>query len=119
MVQSEKDVQNEILKYLKKLKSKGHPIHYEKRQAGGLSYKRGIPDIYFIYYGLHFEVEVKGTGGELSSDQETYQGIFRKNHTPYMVIDDFKDFRNVIDLLINNKESIYSISKIISKSINK
>ena len=31
----------------------------DTRQAGGFSYKKGLPDIYGCYYGYHFEIEVK------------------------------------------------------------
>ena len=38
----EKRVQNKIIEYLKQLRDNNKPIFYERRQAGGYSYKKGI-----------------------------------------------------------------------------
>lgn len=68
----EKVVQDAILAYLKRLQKEGKPIFFERRQAGGLSYKMGIPDIYAVVNGVHLEIEVKKVGGELSVMQEKF-----------------------------------------------
>lgn len=88
----EKRVQNAILKYLSDL-SKTEPLFYERRQAGGFSYKMGIPDIYFVYNGQHFEVEVKAPGGKQSVMQEKFQEMCEKKNIPYICIDDVEDFK--------------------------
>lgn len=69
----EKKIQNAIIKYLKEMQDKGEPIFYERRQAGGLSYKKGIPDLYAVVNGQHLEIEVKKVGGELSPMQEKFR----------------------------------------------
>lgn len=66
-------IQNKILKYLKSLQDSGEPIFYQRREAIGLAYKKGIPDIYFVYNGIHVEVEVKTPDGELSTMQEKFR----------------------------------------------
>ena len=114
---SEKDVQNKILNYLKKLKNEGHPIYYERRQAGGFSYKKGLPDIYFTYHGLHFEIEVKSSTGQLSTTQEIWQRIFTKNSTPYVVVNNFEKFKELVDEIIFNRQYIYELSKSLSELI--
>ena len=75
----EKRIQNSILNYLAKL-SKTEPLFYERRQAGGFSYKMGIPDIYFVYNGRHVEVEVKRYGGELSTMQEKFRDMCKNKN---------------------------------------
>lgn len=65
----EKSIQNDILKFLKQVPN----LYFERRQAGGLSYRSGIPDVWFVYRGLHVEVEVKapfGTAGSLQLKHE-------------------------------------------------
>lgn len=109
MNHSEKNVQNKILNLLKKLKIDGHPIYYERRQAGGFSYKKGLPDIYFVYRGLHYEVEVKSSIGELSSAQETWASIFKRNFIPHIVINNFKQFEKIINVIINNEIINYKL----------
>ena len=104
----EKKVQNDIVNYLNTLKEKGYPVYVERRQAGGFSYKKGIPDLYAVYYGLHIEIEVKKVGGELSTMQEKFRDMCYKNNIKYICadnIDSFIDFMNEIKLkFISRKE---------------
>ncbi len=109
--QSEKNLQNKILKYLKKLKDEGHPIYYEKRQAGGFSYKKGVPDIYFTYYGFHFEVELKTERGKLSSTQLTWKNIFKDLGVAHFVINSFSDFVLIMKDILSLKEILKPISE--------
>lgn len=88
----EQRVQNAILGYLKKLKDKDYPIFYNKRQAGGFSYKKGLPDIYAVIDGKHYEIEVKRVGGHRSSMQDTWARIFKKDNISYMCVDSLDDF---------------------------
>ena len=55
----EKKVQNQIVNYLNELQTNGFPVFVERRNAGGFSYKKGIPDLYASVNGLHIEIEVK------------------------------------------------------------
>lgn len=69
----EKRVQNSIVQYLKSLADSGLKVYYERRQAGGFSYKKGIADLYAIINGVHLEIEVKRPGGSLSVMQEKWK----------------------------------------------
>lgn len=82
----EKIVQTAILKYLKKL-SETQPLFFERRQVGGLSYKKGIADIYAVYDGLHIEIEVKKPGGHQSAMQEKFEEKCKKIGIPYLCVD--------------------------------
>lgn len=94
----EGQIQTKILVYLKKLQQSGLPLYYEKRQAGGFSYKHGIPDIYGVFDGIHFEVEVKRPGGERRADQvkweERFKKVFHINYCCVDSIDIFKQWLN-------------------------
>lgn len=81
----ETKIKNKILDYLKSLRESGAPIFYERRQAGGASYKKGIPDIYFVWKGIHVEVEVKQAKGELSTMQEKFRDRCLRIGTPYIL----------------------------------
>lgn len=99
MTQLEKNIQTSIMNYLKKLKDEGHPIYVEKRQAGGYTYKIGLPDIYVVYNGRHIEIEVKRPGGERRACQEKWQEIFESINVPYLCADNLdivKTFMNKI-----------------------
>lgn len=93
----EKKVQNSIINYLKKLKENDEPLFFERRQAGGFSYKKGIPDLYAVYYGLHIEIEVKKVGGKLSTMQEKFRDMCYKNRIKYICVDNINDFINFMN----------------------
>lgn len=102
----EKKVQNSIINYLKKLKENDEPLFFERRQAGGFSYKKGIPDLYAVYYGLHIEIEVKKVGGKLSTMQEKFKDMCYKNNIKYICtdnVDSFINFMNEIKLKFISK----------------
>ena len=61
----EKRVQNAIVDFLKTKPG----IYIERRNAGGLGYKAGRPDLWFVWQGRHCEVEVKAPGGTAGSLQ--------------------------------------------------
>src|SRR5574344_11583 len=91
----EKRVQNAILSYFKSLQESHEPLYYAKRQAGGFSYRKGLPDITGSYKGYHFEIEVKRPGGSRTSMQEKWETIFRSIGVRYLVADNVqvvKDF---------------------------
>jgi len=99
----EKKVQNSIINFLKKLKDDGKPIFYERRQAGGFSYKKGIPDLYCVYYGYHIEIEVKAENGELSVMQEKFRDMCAKNKIFWICSNSLEDFKIKFERI----ESIY------------
>lgn len=61
----EKRVQNAIVDFLKTKPR----VYIERRNAGGLGYKAGRPDLWFVLDGRHCEVEVKAPGGTVGSLQ--------------------------------------------------
>lgn len=91
------------MNFLKKLKEEGKPIFYERRQAGGFSYKKGIPDLYCVYYGYHIEIEVKAENGELSVMQEKFRDMCTKNKIFWICSNSLDDFK----IKFGHIESIY------------
>lgn len=60
----------------------------DTRQAGGFSYKKGLPDIYGCYYGYHFEIEVKKEeGGKTSPLQDRQKHILLGSKCLYILAD--------------------------------
>lgn len=96
----EKYLQNNILSYLESLEKEGHPIFYERRQAGGFSYKKGIPDIYAVYDGIHIEIEIKAPGGELSTMQEKFRDKCKKRNISWICVDSLEDFKNFFSIFL-------------------
>ena len=94
----EKRVQNKILEYLRKLENEGKRIFFQRRQAGGFSYHKGLPDIYCVYNGIHIEIEVKAPGGHQSEMQIKWQKRFEEIGIKYICCSDLNDLR----VFINN-----------------
>lgn len=95
----EKKVQDLILSYLKEMKKSGEPLFYERRQAGGASYKKGIPDIYAVYNGIHIEIEVKKPGGKQSTMQEKFQKMCENINIIYICVDNLVDFKEIFNII--------------------
>ena len=95
----EKKVQNDIINYLTMLINQGHPLFFERRQAGGLSYKKGIPDLYAVYDGKHIEIEVKAPDGELSSMQIKFKQKCKRLNILWICADSLDLF---IEFLVKN-----------------
>ena len=92
----EKIIQNKILNYLKSLKEADEPIFYERRQAGGLNYKRGIPDVYFVYDGIHVEVEIKQQNGSLSPMQEKFRDMCKQKNIIWICAKSVEEVKEII-----------------------
>ena len=92
----EKKIQKSILDYLKSLKESGYPIFYERRQSGGYSYKKGIPDIYCVVDGNHVEIEVKAEHGSLSALQERFRDMCKSKNIEYVCATSVDDIKKVI-----------------------
>ena len=102
----ENKVKEKIIKYFKTLQDKGLPLFYERRQAGGFSYKKGLPDLYFVYKGRHIELELKSDNGEPSSMQLMWQRKFKEVYD----IDDYivssvDEVKRIIEKIDNEKET--------------
>lgn len=101
----EQKVQNNIEDHLKTYQKMGFPIFYQKRQAGGYNYKKGIPDIYIVIGGKHIEVEVKKPGGEPSSMQLMWYRRFREEYgIRTYIVDSWDSLYEEIKIDIINSE---------------
>ena len=88
----EKVVQNKIYGYLKQLSDEDKPVEVFRRQAGGFSYKEGLPDLYAVIEGLHVEIEVKRPGGQLRAMQEKWRDRFIRKNVLWICADNFGQF---------------------------
>lgn len=97
MIKSENKIQRQIINYIKELEKQGFPIFYERRQAGGFNYKKGRPDLFIVYKGIHIEVELKREGGHQSSMQEKFQKKCEgKYNCPYICCCSLDEFINFL-----------------------
>ena len=92
----EKRVQNKIEEYLTKLEEQGEKLKHFRRQAGGFSYKEGLPDLYATVQGIHLEIEVKAPGGEMTAQQEKWQAFFRSIGTLCICVDNIDEFKSFL-----------------------
>ena len=106
MKRNEGAVQAAIINYLKSLKDADYPIEYEKRQAGGFSYKKGMPDIWFTYNGIHVEVEVKDEGGHRSPMQEKWEERCKRKNIPYCCAYSVEDVKELLIKVIEYSKAI-------------
>lgn len=101
MITPENKVKNAIIKYFRTLQNDGLPLFYERRQSGGFSYKKGLPDMYFVYKGVHIELELKAENGSTSSMQLMWQRKFKELYgiDDYIVssVDEVKEIIQKID----------------------
>lgn len=97
----EGNVQQDIIDYVNYLEDYGYPIWYERRQAGGFNYKKGAPDLFVVYNGIHIEVEVKQQDGERSPLQEKWEKRCKNKYKcEYVCVYSFLEFKKYINLLI-------------------
>lgn len=89
----EKRVQNSIMSYLHTLQQQGLPVFAERRQAGGFSYKMGIPDLYAVIDGIHLEIEVKRPDGQLRPMQEKFRDKCKLLHIHWTCVDNIDQFK--------------------------
>lgn len=97
----EKRIQNSIINYLKQLEDNGIPIWYDRRQAGGFSYHKGMPDLYAVYNGQHIEIEVKRIGGSLEPLQIKWRDKIIKRGGYYLCADSVDDVKLFFRLHFN------------------
>ena len=90
---NELNIQKKVLTYFKELQLSGHPIFFERRQAGGLAYKEGIPDIYVVYNGIHIEIEMKDVGGDVRARQEAFERKCKNWGIIYLRPDTFNEVK--------------------------
>lgn len=92
--------QNKILKYLRKLEKDGYPVHCERRQAGGFSYKKGMADVWCTVHGFHIEIECKDSTGELRTLQEKWRDSCIRAEMGYILARSLDDVKSVVDKLL-------------------
>lgn len=98
----EKKVQNSIINYLQNLQDKEYPLFYDRRSPGAPNYKKGIPDLYCVYNGIHIEIEVKQEKGSLSSMQEKWRDRFKKWNIFWVCPLSFEEFKSFFENIIKN-----------------
>lgn len=96
----EKRIQNKIVDYLNKLQASGVPVFVERRNAGGFSYKKGIPDLYAIVNGKHIEIEVKTPDGELEPMQEKFRQKCERLHITWVCATSVEDVKTLVEAII-------------------
>ena len=96
----EKEVQNKIIAYLKKLEKEGKPIYTERRQAGGFSYKMGIADVYTVVNGIHVEIEVKRPGGQLRPMQEKWRDLCKAKNIAWVCATSVEDVKPLVEKIL-------------------
>ena len=94
----EKEVQNQIVAYFKKLNDAGINNYVERRQAGGFSYKMGLPDLFVVIFGKHIEIEVKRPGGKPRATQEKWAKRFNDMGAIYVCAD---SVACVVDIIVD------------------
>lgn len=92
----EKEIQNSIISYFKRLNDNGIPCYVERRQAGGYTYKAGLPDLFVCIFGQHIEIEVKRPNGQARAIQEKWAKRFNEIGVHYLLAD---SLTQVVDLL--------------------
>ena len=85
-------IQNNIIKWLKK-----NNIWYQRREAGGFTYKKGLPDLYCIYKGHHIEIEVKDPKGQVSSMQIKQRQILEQAGAIYILATSVQDVQKILE----------------------
>ena len=99
----EKRVQNAIVDFMKELIARGEKIDIQRRQAGGYSYKKGIPDLYAVVYGRHLEIEVKAPGGYLRPMQVKYAMRCHEKNIAYVCADNVDVVKALVKELLEKK----------------
>lgn len=95
----EKEVQNAIINYFKKLNDCGIKNYVERRQAGGFSYKMGLPDLWVTIFGKHIEIEVKRPNEKARTTQQKWATRFKDMGVIYLCTDSIIDVINLIEML--------------------
>lgn len=100
----EKRVQNAIVNYLNALRDEGYPVFVERRNAGGFSYKKGIPDLYAVVNGVHFEIEVKAPGEHLKTMQEKYRDKCKRLNMLWICAEDLLAVKEIVSKLLQSEK---------------
>ena len=85
MRQYEGLLHDKLAKVVTELQKQGDKIYLERRQAQGLSFKKGSSDCYIVYNGQHYEIEEKQPDGERTVMQEKWEAKCRRLGIPYIL----------------------------------
>lgn len=96
----EKRVQNAIVEYLNELQRQGEPVFVERRNAGGFSYKKGIPDLYAVINSVHLEIEVKAPGNSPTTMQLKFRDKCKRLNILWICADSVDDVSQVVECLL-------------------
>ena len=98
----EQKVQQSIIKYIKSLKDAGYPVMYQRREAGGASYKVGSSDLFLVWGPYHIEIEVKRPGGSLRPMQEKWRDQCRDKNILWICEDkeELQMVKSMVDFLL-------------------
>lgn len=102
-MERESAIQRAIMDFFTSLTKAGYPVLAQKRQAGGFNYKHGIPDIYVVIDGKHFEIEVKSPNGKRRATQEKWEERFKSLHIPYLLVNDVDELKKIINYYLHRK----------------
>ena len=89
----ENPIQTKIRVYLESLENS----IVERREAGGFSYKKGRPDLWCVYKGKHYEIEVKDPKGDTTIMQDKQKIKLEKAGCIYILAKTLDDVRKVIN----------------------
>ena len=98
----ESKIKKKIHEYLSKLMNEGKPVYHEVREAGGLTYKKGLPDLWIVVNGIHLEIEVKAENGRRSTLQYKWEEIFRRMNIKYACVDSVEEVAVLVDILLDS-----------------
>ena len=88
---NEGKLQSKILSFLK-AEMKNDNCYFERRNAVGLNYRKGIPDIWFTKNGQHYELELKDPAGSRSTMQVKWAERLVRMKCKYALIDSYEQF---------------------------
>lgn len=92
MLRDEHTIQKNIIKYLKSLNN----CFVQRREAGTPAYKKGMPDLYCVYKGVHYEIECKDPKGETSIMQDKQRIILENAGCVYILAKTLDDVTSII-----------------------
>lgn len=99
---TEKILKTKVCKLLKDLQKQNYPIYFEVRQAGGLNYKVGLPDLWIVINGVHFEIELKSPEKKIIYKPEQLYWINKFNNIGIkaFISNDYEEIENFIFKII-------------------
>lgn len=95
-------VQKPILKFLKEYQAKDPSLEFFRREAGGFAYKKGLPDLWILYRGVHVEVECKDEDGEPDPLQLKWEERLKRAGALYCRPHSFTEFKEFFYSVFQN-----------------